>query len=113
MRRGPSCVKFYEREKKLQRLRSMDLHLPGEWIEQGKSLSDDELSEIDKRTPHRWKPQTRKIGMVKVAIKARDPYENPALKKARKRLLKEFAGSVFQTRVGVIIKFEVPMEKQK
>ena len=30
MRRGPSCVKFYEREKKLQRLRSLDLHLPGE-----------------------------------------------------------------------------------
>ncbi len=100
LRREPSSVKLYEREKKIQRLRSLDLHLPGELHEQGQSLSDEELSEIDKRTPHRWKYQTRKIGMVKGAIEARDPYETPAVEKARKRLLKEFAGSVFQTRVG-------------
>jgi hypothetical protein len=53
MRRGPSCAKFYEREKKLQRFRSLDLHLPGELHEQGKSLSDKEISEIDKRIPYR------------------------------------------------------------
>ena len=87
MRRGPSCLTFYEREKKLQRLRSLDIHLPGELHEQGQSLSDEELSEIDKRIPDQWKPQTRKIGMVKGAIEARDPYETPAVEKARKSLL--------------------------
>ncbi len=71
---------------KLQRLRSLDLYLPGEIHEQGQSLSNEELSEIDKRTPHRWKPQTRKIGMIKGAIEARNPYENHAVEKARKRL---------------------------
>ncbi len=84
MRRGPSCVKFYEREKKLQRPRSLDLHLPKEFHEQGQRLSDETLSDIEKRTPHRWKPQTRKIGMVQGAIEARDPYETPAVEKARK-----------------------------
>jgi hypothetical protein len=105
MQRGHSCVKCYEREKKLQQLRSLNLDLPGELHEQRQSLSDEELSEIDKRTPHRWKAQTRKIGMVKGAFEARDPYETPAVEKARKRLLEEFTGSVFQNRVGVIIKF--------
>ncbi len=38
--------------------------------------------------------------MFKGAIEARDPYETPAVDKARKRLLEEFAASVFQTRVG-------------
>ncbi len=38
--------------------------------------------------------------MVKGAIEARDPYETPAVEKARKRLLEEFTGTVFQTRVG-------------
>ena len=37
--------------------------------------------------------------MVKGAIEARDPYETPAVEKARKRLLEGYAGSVFQTRV--------------
>ncbi len=38
--------------------------------------------------------------MVKGAIEARDTYETPAVEKARKRLLEEFTGSVFQSRVG-------------
>ncbi len=38
--------------------------------------------------------------MVKGAIEARDPYETPAVDKARKRLLEEVPGSFFQTRLG-------------
>ncbi len=51
--------------------------------------------------------------MVKGAIEARDPYENPAVEKARKRLLEEFTGSVFQTRVGGDHKIQGPTERQK
>ncbi len=100
MQRGPSCEKFYEREKKLQRLRSLDLHLHGELHEQGQRLSDEELSEIDRRTPHRWKPQTRKIGMVKGAIEARDPYETPQWKRHVNGYLRNSKGLFFRPEWG-------------
>jgi hypothetical protein len=51
--------------------------------------------------------------MVKGSIKARDPYEKPAVEKARKRLLEEFTGFFFKPEWGVIIKLETPTEKQK
>ncbi len=53
--------------------------------------------------------------MVKGAIEARDPYETPAVEKARKRHLEEFTGTVFQTRVGggVTIKFGARTERRK
>jgi hypothetical protein len=39
--------------------------------------------------------------MVKGAIEAQDPYETPAVEKARNQLLEEFTRKIFQTRVGV------------
>jgi hypothetical protein len=37
--------------------------------------------------------------MVKDDIKSWDPYETPAVEKARKMLLEEFTGTAFQIRV--------------
>jgi hypothetical protein len=92
--------KYMARERRIQRLRSLNLHLPGRTHQEGQSLSEKELEYIDDRIRQKGGKSVRKIGMVKGAIEARDPYETPAVEKARKRLLEGYAGSVFQTRVG-------------
>jgi len=94
--------KYMARERRIQRLRSLNLHLPGRTHQEGQSLSEKELEYIDDRIRQKGGKSVRKIGMVKGAIEARDPYETPAVEveKIWKRLLKGYAGSVFQTRVG-------------
>jgi hypothetical protein len=96
---------------KIQRLRGLDFHLPFTTRQEGQGLSDLDLQCIIHHTLADWrspsparnvrKPRRcRRIGMTKVVVEARDPHDSPGVEAARQRLLEDFAGTVFQDRVG-------------
>ena len=57
--------KYMARERRIQRLRSLNLHLPGRTHQEGQSLSEKELEYIDDRIRQKGGKSVRKIGMVK------------------------------------------------
>ena len=92
---------------RIQRIRALDIHLPGEGRTQGDGMQDEDLLEIANRVdlwdhqPREERPNMKRvIRFVKGAIEAIDPHESDQVEAARSRLLKEFEGKVFKDRVG-------------
>ena len=96
---------FQEKQKQIQRLRALNLHLPFSVYTEGQGLSDEDLGYVVNHVKGDWKhpvppPRTKRVSVIKGVLEARDPHDSPGVESMRQKLLEDFAGTVFQDRTG-------------
>ncbi len=96
---------FQEKQKQIQRLRALNLHLPSLVYSEGQGLNDEEFGYVVNHVKGDWKhpvppPRTKRVSVIKGVLEARDPHDSPGVEAMRQKLLEDFEGTVFQDRTG-------------
>jgi hypothetical protein len=86
---------FKEKQKQIQRLRALNLHLPFSVYTEGQGLSDEYSGFVVNNVKGDWKypvppPRTQNISVIKGVLEARDPHESLGVEAIRQNFFENF-----------------------
>ncbi len=79
---GKEFLHFQEKQKQIQRLRALNLHLPFSVYTEGQGLNDEDLGYVVNHVKGDWKhpvppPRINRVSVIKGVLEARDPHDSP------------------------------------